>query len=89
MLQVHYELTGAIHSCSRETANETFKFDKAVDSFYCKKCVSIMEQFEYFDSKHIDTCIGTVQKNKRSEIYQCVFCRTEYKNYTGSIWEDD
>jgi hypothetical protein len=89
MLQVHYELTGAIYSCSREVANEIFNYDKSVDSDYCKKCVSVMAEFEYFDSKHIDYCLGTVQRNKRSGMYQCIFCRNEYEKLPESIWEDD
>lgn len=89
MIQVHYELTGAINSCSRAVANEVFSFDKSAVSFYCKQCISVMVRDEYFDSKHLDDCIGTVQKNKRSEKYQCVFCCTKYEKLPESIWEDD
>lgn len=89
MLQVHYELTGAIHSCSREVAYEIFRFDKSINSFQCENCLSVMEQYEYYDSKHIDYCIGTVQKNKRSEMYQCTFCGKEYDKLPESNGEVD
>lgn len=89
MLQVHYELTGAISSCSRAVANEIFNYDKSIDSDQCKKCISIMVKSEFFDSKHLDYCLGTVQKNKRSGMYQCIFCGNEYEKLPESIWEDD
>ncbi len=88
MLQVHYELTGAIHVCSREGANEFFGFDIEENSFYCRHCVSVMSQYEWFDSKHIDYCLGTVQMNKRSGLYQCVFCRNEYEELPDSVLDD-
>jgi DNA-directed RNA polymerase subunit RPC12/RpoP len=88
MLQVHYELTGAISMCSRELANELFDFDKEDDSYHCKHCVSVMSRYEWFDSKHIDYCIGTMQKQKRSGKYKCVFCRNEYNTIPESPFDD-
>lgn len=89
ILQVHYELTGAIHVCSRSIANEIFKFDKGIDGHYCKSCISIMSKSEFFDSKHIDYCIETVQQNKRTGLLECVFCQVKYKELPESIWGDD
>ncbi|KYQ83490.1 hypothetical protein AWW72_14195 [Acinetobacter sp. NRRL B-65365] len=88
MLQVHYELTGAINVCSREVANEIFGFDIEAKRFTCKHCVSIMSRYEWFDSKHLDTCIGTVQVNKRSGLYQCVVCRNEYETLPESVFDN-
>lgn len=89
MILAHYELTGAINSCSRAVANEIFRFDKSAESFHCKQCISVIVKGEYFDGKHLDDCVGTVQKNKRAEKYQCIFCGTKYEKLPESIWEDD
>lgn len=88
MLQIHYELTGAIHVCSRAVANEIFGFDPEVESFYCKHCVTVMSKYEWFDSKHIDDCFGTVQLNTRTSLFQCVFCRSEYTCLPESLFDD-
>lgn len=89
ILNVHYELTGAIYVCSRQVANEIFGFDSELESDFCKKCISVMSQSEWFDSKHIDYCIGTVQKQKRTQLYQCIFCNTEYENLPESLYDEE
>lgn len=89
MLKVHYELTGAIHSCTNEVAYDLFGFDKEQESNYCNKCVAVMSKYEFFNSKHIDTCLGTVQKNRGAELFECVFCKESYNVLPKSIWGDD
>lgn len=89
MLQTHYELAGAVYVCSRSSAKEIFQFDKNQNGHLCKSCVSTMSKSEYFDSKHLDYCIETVQKNKRSGVYECVFCNVKYQEIPKSIWEDE
>lgn len=89
MLQVHYELTGAIHSSRNEVAYDLFGFDKENESNYCNKCVAVMSKYEFFDSKHIDNCFGTVQKNGETDLFECVFCKESYNKLPESIWEDD
>ncbi len=66
ILRVHYELSAAIRNVSDIVSKDLFGYDKNKKSYYCKKCVSLMVQDEYFDSKHLDDCIETVQYNRKS-----------------------
>ncbi|MFI8035476.1 hypothetical protein ACH8I4_16565 [Acinetobacter sp. ABJ_C3_5] len=88
MLQTHYELAGAISSCSSEMVKDCFDFDKERESFFCKNCISVMVKSEFFDTKYIDYCVGTVQYKRKKNKYLCIFCLDEQEDRTVDIWED-
>lgn len=88
MLQTHYELSGAISASSAQVVKEYFDFDKEKESFYCKKCLSVMIKSEDFDSKHIDYCFGTVQYKRKLNKYLCIFCLDTQESKSINIWED-
>ncbi|MEQ9927016.1 hypothetical protein PJ912_14405 [Pectobacterium colocasium] len=95
MLPTHYEFASAIFSCSKESARKYFGYIKnepgdanPKESFYCQKCLSVMEKKEYFDSKNIDSALKTVQYNRKSNSYICAFCCDE-KNTKPRDWEDE
>lgn len=96
MLQTHYEFTAAISACSKESVKSLFNYTKnhcgdnnKKESFYCKKCVSVMEKGWNFDSKHLDYALETVQYNRVAKIYICAFCLDEQKKRPLGIWEED
>ncbi|PTV44551.1 hypothetical protein DBL02_12760 [Acinetobacter oleivorans] len=76
-LMVHSELFYVVHVCSREILFEIFKYDKSHDEDFCLNCLNVMGKYEFFDSRYVDFCIGTIQKNKRTHKYECIFCGSE------------
>ncbi|WP_109372814.1 hypothetical protein [Proteus genomosp. 6] len=96
MLQTHYEFTSAISVCSKESVRELFGYTKndtedsnPKESFYCRKCVSVMEKGWNFDSKHLDRALETVQYHRGKKMYICAFCLDEQKTKPREIWEED
>ncbi|ECH0512556.1 hypothetical protein V3F66_004588 [Salmonella enterica] len=96
MLQTHYEFTAAISACSKESVRELFGYAKndakdnnPKESFYCKKCVSVMEKGWNFDDKHLDGALETVQYHRGKKMYICAFCLDEQKTKPRGIWEED
>lgn len=96
MLQTHYEFTSAISACSKESAREFFGYTKnhpedtkKKESFYCKKCVSVMEKSWNFDGKFIESALETVQYNRKRNRYVCLFCHDEQISKPRGIWEED
>jgi len=96
MLQTHYEFTAAIFSCSKDITKELFgytKFDdnrsKQKKSFYCKKCVSVMEKQFNFDSAHLDYSLETVQYSRKEKMYICAFCLHKQKTKPLGIWAEE
>jgi len=96
MLQTHYEFTSAISACSKELARKFFGYRKndaddesIIESFYCKKCVSVMEKSWNFDGKFIDSALETVQYNRKLNRYVCLFCHDEQISKPRGIWEED
>lgn len=93
MLQTHYEFTAAISACSKESAKKFFGYTKndsgdtnSKESFYCRKCVSVMKKSWNFDSKHLDSALETVQYNRSKGAYICAFCLDEQKTKPIDIW---
>ncbi|MDU4843633.1 MAG: hypothetical protein E6X49_21190 [Leclercia adecarboxylata] len=95
MLPTHYEFTVAISACSKESVSSLFGYtknntrdDNPKESFYCKKCVSVMEKGWNFDSKDLDFALETVQYNRSKGVYICAFCLNEQKDKPLGIWEE-
>lgn len=95
MLHVHYEFNSAISVCSKEVALEFFGYHKISpgdthikESFYCKKCVSVMEKRFNFDGKHIDDALETVQFNRKLKKYICAFCHDQQDFRPKDLWEE-
>lgn len=96
MLQTHYEFTAAISACPKESVRKLFGYTKSdakdnnsKESFYCKKCVSVMEKSWNFDSKHLDYALETVQYHRGKKMYICSFCLDEQKTKPRGIWEEN
>ncbi|BHD75844.1 MULTISPECIES: hypothetical protein [Enterobacterales] len=92
MLPTHYEFTAAISACSKELVRELFGYAKnnnSKESFYCKKCVSVMEKRWNFDDKHLDGALKTVQYHLGKKMYICAFCLEEQKTKPRGMWEED
>lgn len=94
MLQTHYEFSAVISACSKKSVKELFDYTKndlegnnQKKSFYCKKCVSVMERGWNFDSKHLDDVLETVQYNRKRNSYICAFCLDEQTTKPLGIWE--
>lgn len=92
--QTHHEFTAAISVCSKESVKTLFGYTKAdgnnsKESFYCKKCVSVMTKESNFDSKHLDYVLETVQYHRGKRKYICAFCLDEQETKPRGIWEED
>ena len=94
MLQTHYEFTAAISVCSKESVRDLFGYTKndakdssPKESFYCRKCVSVMEKGRNFDAKHLESALETVQYHRGKKMYICAFCLDEQKIKPHGIWE--
>lgn len=95
MLNIHYEFTSVISVCSKQAALDFFGYHKispgdihVKESFYCKKCVSVMEKRFNFDGKHIESALETVQYNRKLEKYICAFCHDQQDVKAKGIWEE-
>jgi len=96
MLQTHYEFSSALSVFSKHTARESFNFikydtdeEQAQKSYYCKKCISVMEKGFNFDDKHLDYTVETVQFNRKRQLYICTFCLDEQKEVPRGLWDDE
>lgn len=92
MLPTHYEFATAISICSKESVRTLFGYAKndttdnnSKESFYCKKCVSVMKKGWNFDSKHLDYALKTVQYDRKKRLYICAFCLDEQKTKPRGI----
>lgn len=93
MLHTHYEFTSAVTECSKDSVKELLGYIKndgeesdCKESFYCRKCVSIMEKGWNFDGKFLDDALATVQYQRKKRMYICAFCLNEQKNKPDDIW---
>lgn len=89
MLQTHLEITGAISVSSDSVCKIFFGYDKNKTGYHCKECVSVMQKSEHFDGKHIEGNIETIQYNRKTRKYVCIFCHHTQSEKPGDIWEHD
>ncbi len=89
MLPTHVELTSCIKLSSNERCISNFGYNKNNENYFCKLCVSVMEKSDYFDSKYLDECIGTIQYNQVRSKYVCIFCQHEQLEEPVPLWGEE